>query len=164
MIRTTLATMMVLVALTASGARPAIAQDARRPTYAEDVTAIHQLLARYAHAIDSGNGKAWAETFTEDGVFEYVDRRRAVGRAAIAAVVGTRRPYASRHMAQNALITVDGDTATMKAYLIVTRGTQITVTGGYEDKLRRVNGAWLFSERRFTDDKPVAPAQPPQGR
>lgn len=158
--RTTFSIMMLLMTLTACGAGPAIAGDAaRRPTYAEDVTAIHQLLARYAHAIDSGNGKAWADTFTEDGVFENVDRRRAVGRAEIAAVVGTRRPYASRHMAQNALITVDGDTATMKAYLIVTRGTEIIVTGGYEDKLRRVNGAWLFSERRFTDDKPVAPAR-----
>ena len=156
-----LATTMLLAFLTVSGSRPAIAEDAaRRPTYTEDVVAIHQLLARYAHAIDSGNGKEWAETFTEDGVFENVGKRRAVGRAQIALVVRTgNRPYTTRHMAQNALIKVEGDTATMKAYLIVTRGTETIDTGGYEDKLKRVNGEWLFSERIFTDDKPVTPAK-----
>jgi uncharacterized protein (TIGR02246 family) len=158
--RTLVATILLACCVVFAGSR-AVAEDAaRRPTYTEDVVAIHQLLARYAHAIDSGNGKAWAETFTEDGVFEYVNRRRAVGRVQIAAVVRTgNRPYTSRHMAQNALIKVDGDTATMKAYLIVTRGTEIIVTGGYEDTLKRVNGEWLFSERRFTDDKPVTPAK-----
>lgn len=157
----TLATAMLVATFAAFGSSPAIAQDAaKRPTYAEDVVAIHQLLARYAHAIDSGNGKAWAETFTEDGVFEYVDRRKAVGRTQIAAVVRTgNRPYTSRHMAQNELIKIDGDTATLKAYLIVTRGTDIIVTGNYDDKLKRVNGEWLFSERHFTDDKPVTPAK-----
>ena len=162
MFRAVATTMLMGILATLLGGHAGAADKATRPTYTEDVTAIHQLLARYAHAIDSGNGKEWAATVTEDGVFEYVDRSKAVGREQIAALVrGGRRPYASRHMAQSAWIKVDGDTATMKAYLIVTRGTDIIVTGGYDDTLERVNGEWLFAVRRFTDDKPQQPASTP---
>lgn len=53
------------------------------------------------------------------------------------------------------LIEVDGDVAHMCAYLMVVAQREITVTGSYEDVLRREDGEWLFVERRFTSDEPT---------
>lgn len=148
----------IIVVSTCSSANAADAPS--KPTYTEDVVAIQQLIARYAHALDGGDGKAWAATFTEDGAFQFVGGNRVVGREQIAALVRPgRKPYESRHNVQSPWIEVNGDTATLKAYLVVTRGTEVVVTGSYDDTLRRVNGQWLFAERRFTNDKPAEPAK-----
>jgi uncharacterized protein (TIGR02246 family) len=118
----------------------------------EEIVAIKQLVARYCHALDRGDGEGWASAFTEDGRFETVGRFAHEGRAAIAKALGSRTPYRSRHFPCNLLIEVDGDTATMRAYLKVLSGGRISVTGQYEDRLRKVDGQWLFVERRFTHD------------
>lgn len=161
MLRTLAALTLTSIVVVSTCSPVSAADTSKRPTYTEDVVAIQQLIARYAHALDAGNGKEWAATFTEDGVFKFVDSNRVVaGREQIAALVRPgRKPYESRHNLQSPWIEVNGDTATLKAYLIVTRGTEVIVTGSYDDTLRRVNGQWLFSERRFTNDKPAEPAK-----
>ena len=40
------------------------------PLSIEDELEIMGLLARYNHAIDGRDAEAWADTFTEDGLFE----------------------------------------------------------------------------------------------
>lgn len=117
-----------------------------------DILAIRQLVARYGHALDAGDGEGWASTFVADGRFETVGREPFVGRAAIAAAIRDKTPFASRHFPDNLLIEVTGDTARMQAYLKVIGQGGIRVTGAYEDSLRRENGEWLFVERRFTFD------------
>lgn len=37
---------------------------------ASDIAEIKQLVARYNHLLDSGDGEAWASAFVEDGRFE----------------------------------------------------------------------------------------------
>ncbi len=131
--------------------------------YTQDVIAIQQLLARYAFALDGRDGDAWAATFVEDGTFETIGRPpKLVGRQQIAQAIKNRnpqlKPFSVRHLTQNTVIQVDGDNATMRAYLLILSEGKIWGTGNYEDKLRRVNGQWLFAERRFTiDPAPAAP-------
>lgn len=117
-----------------------------------DIEAITQLVARYNHALDGGDGEAWASAFVEDGVFETVGRPPLVGRAAISNALQGRRPFNSRHFVSNMHIELDGDTARMRAYLMVVSEREITVTGSYDDVLRRENGEWLFVHRQFTFD------------
>jgi ketosteroid isomerase-like protein len=56
-------------------------------------------------------------------------------------------------MTQIGSITVDGATATARSYCLETLrfrdGTTRQVIGGYDDELRRVNGVWRFSVRRY---------------
>ena len=40
------------------------------PMTFEDRFAVHELVARYNKAIDTGDATGWADTFTEDGVFD----------------------------------------------------------------------------------------------
>ncbi len=47
----------------------------------EDKFAIQELIARYSHAIDSGNYDAWVNCFAEDGAFQGSRSGRFVGRA-----------------------------------------------------------------------------------
>lgn len=123
----------------------------------EEIIAIQQLAARYSHAIDSGDGAAYAATFVEDGWFQISGREPVRGRAALAELV-RRSGGRVRHVVSNLLIEGDGDTATLRAYLSVAPkgGGPVGVTGVYSDRLRRVNGQWLFVERCFTPDAPPA--------
>src|SRR5712692_6685257 len=120
----------------------------------EDIVAIEQLVARYNHAIDSGDGEGYGATFLEDGCFQITGRDPVRGRAALAEMV-RRAGGRVRHVVSNVLIDGDGDTATLKAYLtaIPKAGGPVGVTGLYDDALRKVDGRWLFAERRFTLDR-----------
>lgn len=121
----------------------------------EDIVAIEQLVARYNHAIDAGDGDGYAATFLEDGCFQIAGREPVRGRAALAEMV-RRTTGRVRHFVSNLLIEGEGDAATMRAYLdaIPRGGGAVGTTGVYEDTLRRVDGRWLFVERRFTPDRP----------
>lgn len=112
---------------------------------AEDKFEITELLARYNHAIDSGDAEAWAATFTEDGVFA-PPGATTEGRAELLAYAKRRYEPRKRHWTNNLVIDVDGDEATMRCYLHVMLvgepGLETMVTGRYSDRLRRVDGAW----------------------
>jgi hypothetical protein len=125
----------------------------------EDVIAIEQLAARYNHAIDSLDAEGWAATFAEGGSFQSAGRDAVVGREALEAFV-RGRDATTRHYNSNLLIEVDGDTATMRAYLELVRHREIVATGHYEDTLRRVDGEWRFVSRLVTPDpRPEAPQE-----
>lgn len=115
----------------------------------EDRLDILELVARYNHAIDSGNGKAWAETFTEDGVFE-TSRGKTEGHEALAKFVegmAANMPGA-RHWNNNHVIEGDGDQATHTCYLMLVRPGAEPMSGSrYEDNLVKVNGQWKFAQR-----------------
>jgi uncharacterized protein (TIGR02246 family) len=125
----------------------------------DDVVAIEQLVAKYNHAIDSGDGSTFASTFTEDGVLEAVGASTA-GREALEKFAngfgGT--PMTPRHVATNILVDGEGDKATLRAYIQMYAKvgdpptSQLTISGRYEDELRRVDGRWLFTRRSFVAD------------
>lgn len=127
------------------------------PLSVADQIEIQGLLARYNHAIDSGDAPAWAATFATDGTFTSGGRTRTGTEElqAFAADFAARMP-GSRHWSNNLVIDGDGDRATMRCYLqlLKTGGGPATLvtTARYEDTLRRVDGAWKFASRTVVPD------------
>jgi uncharacterized protein (TIGR02246 family) len=134
----------------------------------DDVEEIRQLLARYCHLGDSLDTNALAECFTDDAVMD-ANGVRTVGRDAIREAAEAYRPvYAAtplRHVTTNILIETDGDEAQSSSYyMLLATGAQPRVLriGTYHDRLRRVAGRWLFSERVAMSDGGPATAPPAQ--
>ena len=129
-----------------------------------DSTAITNELFRYAELIDAGRFTELGELM-EHCTFRYGEQGDPgpSGAAAIAAsyrdmVVtyddGTPR---TRHLTTNPIIDVDGDTATVRSTYTVMQqalgsAMQPIISGRYHDTLRRIDGRWRFTERRFLVD------------
>jgi hypothetical protein len=115
----------------------------------EDRDQILQLLYRYNHAFDSGDGDGWADLFTPDGVLQSPAGAIA-GRAELAE--HAKSIGGERHVVVNPVITLDGDTASVRAYLLLFRGVELSVLGRYEDDLARTSEGWRFVRRNFLVD------------
>lgn len=126
----------------------------------EDILAIEQLIARYCHTCDSGDGAGYANTFTADGIMSAPPRVEAKGAEALAALaVGTARDnVAPRHLVSNLLIDGQGDRATVRAYceFVTMVGEpprhQVQTSGIYHDQLVKDAGEWKFAKRHFVTD------------
>ncbi len=131
------------------------------PLTVEDRLEIADLVARYNHAVDGGDGDAFAATFTDDGALDAAGRV-IEGRAALATFAkglpgSVRVP---RHIASN--LVIDGDSeagrATLAAYVQMYAladdppRQQVAASGVYDDQLVRVDGRWRFVRRVFTRD------------
>lgn len=126
---------------------------------AEDQLEIQGLVARYNHSVDNGDGGPFADTFVGSGVLEagglQVEGRTALEEFAAGLPARFRSP---RHVTTNLVITGDGDTATLKAYvqMFAVAGDpprpELITSGRYEDELSRVDGRWAFVRRVFTSD------------
>jgi hypothetical protein len=126
----------------------------------EDQLEIQGLVARYNHAVDSGEGPDYAATFTPDGVLDagalVVEGRDALAAFAKGLPSSQRSP---RHIASNLVIDGDGNRATVRAYvqMYVLAGEPaqpvLAVSGKYNDELVRTGGRWLFARRVFTRDE-----------
>jgi hypothetical protein len=57
-----------------------------QPVEMGDVLAVQDLLGRYCWYIDEGEGPAWADLYTEDGIFEGTRPEPVCGRAALTQV------------------------------------------------------------------------------
>ena len=123
-----------------------------------DFMEISQLFARYDYGIDNGDGAAWAENFTPDGVFQDPSIC-AVGREKLSAVANHEgHPDADQeqfHMPSlGPIVYRDQDHATVHSTVMVVRKTGfgveggILVTGTYDDTLVRLHGKWLFAYRQ----------------
>jgi len=120
---------------------------------------IHQLYAAYNHAVDGGDGEAFARCFVPDGRLGG-DMDISGGEALVAFAQGVPAAVPGiRHNATNILVAAGDapDTASGKAYLtvIVSKDGQSSVfmTGRYLDTLRRTPAGWRFVERSFTGDR-----------
>jgi hypothetical protein len=125
----------------------------------DDILAIQKLIADYNHAVDAGDGPAFAAMFVEGGsldtgfnVIKGHDELRD-----FAAIVPSMTP-GGRHLATNLSIDGDGDRATTRLYLPVwtTAGgaaeTKLVISGRYEDTLTRAGGTWRFVTRKMIPD------------
>jgi uncharacterized protein (TIGR02246 family) len=125
----------------------------------DDQLAIQQLVARYSHAIDGGDGAAYAGTFVEDGVLDagalQLQGSHALAQFATEFPNSVRSP---RHVATNLVIDGTGDDATCKAYVQLFAGVgepphhQVTASGVYDDTLSKADGTWRFVRRTFIPD------------
>lgn len=137
------------------------------PQPALDHIHIRETIAKYGLLYDEGELDAFVQLFTEDAVVDIqpppgffdvpVRGRDAIERAfrsryAEVSLQGTRR-----HVITNTVVDLDGDRASATSMLIamVARHSgelDLLGSGVYRDVLRRVDGAWLFAERRLTMD------------
>ncbi len=138
--------------------------------YARDRAEIEDLMARYLFALDYNDLDTFIAMFTDDAVFDFA-RGRIEGKAAILeAVKGFKarigdiykdddgNPAVLRHVLAHTAIRVEGDRAWTRAQWFEMandgpgKSLKMGTFGIYEDQLRRVDGRWLFSERRIMNE------------
>ena len=131
---------------------------------AQDYIDIEQLYATYNHAIDSGDGEAWAATFTPDGTFnKFTGHDQLVGfiKRWKEEMNGGNR----RHWNTNLRIvpSKDGATASVFLMLVDVSTKSIVATGMYNDTLVKTATGWRFKTRATKlDAAPPAAAAPKQ--
>ena len=133
---------------------------------ARDRAEIEDLMWRYARALDTGNGEAYAAAYTPDGQFgtganatkgTEALKRLAGGQprtpAPGAAAAPARPPMYHMH-ANHAITFIDKDHARFDAYYLTARAAggqdqplQVLAVGRSVDDLVRLNGRWLIQTR-----------------
>ncbi|MCU1514617.1 MAG: hypothetical protein JWO10_1707 [Microbacteriaceae bacterium] len=125
---------------------------------------ILDLYARQCHAIDSGDGAAWAMTFTADASFASGSKGTFLsGRAEFETFVAefyaqsVRRGEQNRELVTSVVLSPhDSDSVHSEAYVIITASAKEKVrllrTVRLVDELVRVEGEWLFSSRLAVRD------------
>lgn len=118
---------------------------------------IFDLLAEYTLAIDRHDSEGWANCFTEDGFIGFGDRCIR-GRKNLGEYARVHAQIGSRHLTTSPLYDIAGDcqSATGNATTVVaaatTSGFKTMFIGLYSDKLQKVDGKWLFTERCVRDE------------
>lgn len=118
---------------------------------------IKELRAQYAWHAARGKIKEVVALFTEDAIFESwaKDQRHFIrGRTELEALMmaaDMKRPCTVVPLIHNDIIEIDGDHASGTCVMQTPVGPDGTdgFTGYYHDVMRREQGRWLFSERRF---------------
>src|SRR6266481_1223404 len=138
------------------------------PNEAADRLAIRELVEAYAHCADRRDAKNQIALFAENAHFvvymnakDPVPSQEVHSRNALAPVFAELNKYdATTHfVGQSTIFTLTPDRATGEAYCLA---HHVTVDGGkrrlmvaslrYLDTLVKIDGAWLFSERRLYVD------------
>lgn len=124
----------------------------------DDLVEIQHLYARYNTAIDTGDGKTFAECFSDhphfDSGLSVIEDLEGI--AGFAVQTHSAMP-GMRHNSTNIVIDgkTTGDGATASAFLIgylVDGGYKVIVTGRYLDELAQTEGGWRFTKRVFRAD------------
>ena len=146
------------------------------PEEAADRLAIRELVEAYAHCADRRDATGQMSLFTADTHFVvYIDAKAQApsqelhSREALAPVFADLNKYdATTHfVGQSTIFTLTNDRATGEAYCLA---HDVTVQGPnrrlmvaslrYLDAFVKINGAWLFSERRlyvdWVDERPLS--------
>jgi len=126
----------------------------------EEREQIRELYVHYALTIDADRREDWVACFTEDGVFESRRLGRHAGRDQLMAFTRLYKEHQAgaqvRHVVNNISIKLDGDHATGACYLTYYQTkngkTELAAIGGYNDRLRKVDGQWLFEYRKVFVD------------
>jgi hypothetical protein len=124
---------------------------------------IHELTARYAWSLDTGDEDGFVDCFCTDGelvwdVFETAGRWQ--GAAALRRFISYLRqsPESAgrQHHVSNLIVTPAGEHARARSYVAVALRSaegphRLHVMGYYEDELKRERGRWLFQRRYIRD-------------
>jgi uncharacterized protein (TIGR02246 family) len=112
----------------------------------DDHTAIRELIAGYALALDGGDLDACVRLFTGDAEFVVYGRVFA-GHEGIAKMF--RDAPRGLHMTGVSRIDVDADTATARTQVLFVRAGDLHLRPAlYDDRMVRRDGQWLFQQRR----------------
>lgn len=120
-----------------------------------DRAAIQDVMARYAHGVDSAQYELVGGCFVADGQLVVPNGPPLRGPDGIATTLRTaglkRRAGGGqifqRHSLSLSRIAVDGDTATAETYFHVMTELGLDHSGRYVDRLVRAGEQWLFRER-----------------
>ena len=137
------------------------------PEEAADRLAIRELIDAYAHCADRRDAEGQMALFTENTRFlVFMDSRDPnpsqiiVGRANLKPVFDNLRQYeATTHFNGQSTIRLAGDQASGESYCIAhhlkmegENRTMMLASIRYLDKFVKIQGAWLFAERRLMVD------------
>lgn len=132
------------------------------PIAAADRAEIIDLYARYAHLVDDGDFRSWAQCYTPSGVLHVPALDvHATGQDEIiefARLQAARLPAPSRHLVFNVLLEPDGARIRGRAYLLMVGGgwgrhaPVIHTSGRYEDELEKLPDGWRFARRTLVLD------------
>ena len=139
----------------------------------EDRLAIQDLYARYCASMDTGDIKGWANSWTEDGVFDsfqYHDGRAKIEEYGWGFMkrVPEMKWTNGQHWNNNLIVEADGAGAKALCYLVVigkmrdTGEIKPVIQGWYRDELARENGDWKFRARRVEFNTPSPEIIPPR--
>ena len=130
------------------------------PRELQDRAEIHDVMMRYATALDTLDWDGVAACFTKDAhsVHSGNDLGHGVDKI-LAYIQGLANMKVTTHFMGNQLIDVKGDTASMETYCVAylaseRDGKDVIVIRGlrYIDQLLRQDGRWLISDRIHTCD------------
>ena len=119
-----------------------------------DRLAVSDVLTRYATAMDTRDWELLASCFTEDARLDY-DTSGVFGRKDFVAHCseGLGRMKATQHCVTNHVISLDGDRARARSYVIAQHVREndatFTLGGIYHDELVRSGDEWRIVGRRF---------------
>jgi len=138
------------------------------PEEAADRLAIRELVEAYAHCADRRDAKGQMALFTSDTHFVVFMNAKAPkpsmdlhSREALAPVFANLNKYAAttHFVGQSTIFTLTADQATGEAY---TLAHHVTIDGEkrrlmlaslrYDDTFVKIDGAWLFAERKLYVD------------
>jgi ketosteroid isomerase-like protein len=138
------------------------------PAEAADRLAIRELVEAYAHCADRRDANGQMALFTEDTHFVvYMNAKdpkpsqELHSRAALAPVFDDLKKYdATMHfVGQSTVLSLTGERATGEAYTMAhhlavngTKRTLMIAVLRYEDRFAKIDGAWLFAERKLYVD------------
>ena len=136
----------------------------------EETLRIHALYARYARAIDSGDGEAWAACYAEDGEYWSSTFGTCRGRGALAEFCRAHHArwqaqgIQTRHWNNQVLLerTAEGIAGSVYVMLLGVRAgerPQIFLQTVYDDRLVETGGIWRLQRRASHADTTPDPAQ-----
>ena len=147
------------------------------PEEAADRLAIRELVDAYAHCADRRDAKGQMTLFTEDTRFlVFMDygspepTQELHGRESLAPVFDNLNTYAvTMHFNGQSTVVLDGDQATGESYCLAHhlsvgedgQRTMMIASIRYLDQFAKLDGQWLFAERRlmgnWTETRPSVP-------
>ena len=120
--------------------------------------AIRNLIARMAHAADSGEIADYAQMMVADAYWQLPSGDPLIGHAAILEGAQARRASGTvgpgsgtRHMITTTWVEVDGDNARARSHWLfvgnTAAGPVLHLAGTYADTFRRTDAGWRFTKR-----------------
>jgi hypothetical protein len=146
---------LLCAALLLGSVAPSFAQSQLTP---QDLVEIQQLYSKYNWALDTGDSKGYADTFTPDGIFNKTN----VGREALIKFADGFHASLGAHVKHwntNLLITPSATGASGQVYLVLmdfgTKPPSVFTSATYSDQLVKTPQGWRFKTRETKGD--VAP-------
>ena len=122
-----------------------------------DIQDIGDVLVRYATGIDRRDWPLFRTVFTDDCELDYGEIGSWTGVDAVTEFMVAAHEMAGHtmHRITNQVVTVDGDSATARAYvdaLIMAQDNRsgVNAAGFYDDEFVRTDAGWRLARRNFT--------------